>query len=282
MKTLPDHRGINILALTLAAAVTQPVWSEPVPPAHQHSDMNMAAMPGDESPSGTRSPDYSDGYDYGDMGGMNMSESNHAMLLLDKLEYVHSDAERGQRLDARGWYGGDIDKLWIKVSGERSDGSLENLRSEALWDHAISPFWSLQTGWRHDNGGGPSRDWAAFGVQGLAPYWFEVDATGYIGTEGRSAARVEVEYEILFSQKLILTPDLEVNFYGKDDPERELGSGLANAEFGLRLRYEVRREFAPYVGVSWNRSFGNTYDYRRDAGMPGQAFQIVGGVRIWY
>ncbi|EQD70574.1 Copper resistance B precursor, partial [mine drainage metagenome] len=129
-------------------------------------------------------------------------------------------------------------------------------------------FWDSTLGVRHDFGNGPGRNWAAFGVQGLAPYWFDIEATGYVGAGGRTAARFKAEYELLITQRLILQPEFEANLYGKPDPAWRLGSGLSDASLGLRLRYEIRREFAPYIGVVWQRVFGGTADLRRAEGNP--------------
>lgn len=120
------------------------------------------------------------------------------------------------------------------------------------------------------------------GVQGLAPYWFETEATAYVGSGGALAARLGVRYELLFTQRLILEPKLETNLYSKNDAERGIGSGLSDAEFGLRLRYEISRQFAPYIGVSWNRKYGNTANYARNAGEDTSNTQVVAGVRIWF
>ena len=246
--------------------------------------MDMSSMQGGNAPPGARSGDYSNGYTYGPLTGMDMlDDSRQGMLLLDQLEYVHSrDGGNAAVIDGRAWYGGDIDKLWLKFEGEHADGRLQDLRTEVLWDHAVSTYWDTQLGVRHDFGIGPGRTWAAFGVQGLAPYWFETEATFYVGQVGRTAARVQAECEVLLTQRLILQPRAEVNFYGKDDPARGIGSGLSDAEVGLRLRYEIRREFAPYVGVVWNQRFGKTADFARAQGEHADDLEFVAGLRVWF
>jgi len=140
----------------------------------------------------------------------------------------------------------------------------------------------VQFGLRQDFQPSPSRSWVVFGFQGLAPYFFEVDTALFIGESGRTALRLEAEYELLFTQRLILTPEVEINFYGQNDRDLGLGSGLSDLEAGLRLRYEVRREFAPYIGVNWNKSFGNTADFARDEGEDTDDFQWVIGLRAWF
>lgn len=244
--------------------------------------MDMSSMQGGNAPPGARSPDYSDGLGYGSMKADMAGDHAIGMLLLDKFEYAHSSHANAVVVDGQAWYGTDANRLWLKAEGERSGAKLEDLRTEALWDHPVATYWSTQLGVRHDFGEGPGRTWAAFGVQGVAPYWFETEATLYIGQAGRTAARFEVEYEVLLTQRLVLQPRLEVNLYGRDDPQRGVGSGLSDAEFGLRLRYEIRREFAPYIGIVRLQRFGQTADFLRAAGGRADEIQIVAGVRVWY
>ncbi|SFK29768.1 copper resistance protein B [Rhodanobacter glycinis] len=245
--------------------------------------MTMGPMQGGSPPPNARSPDYSDGVGYGSMEGMDMADKAPlGMVLIDQLEAFHGRDANGQSWEAGGWYGNDENKLWIRTEGERSRGKLDDGDLEAFWNHAIATYWSTQLGARQDIGAGPKRTWAAFGVQGLAPYWFELEATGYVGTNGRTAARLRAEYELLFTQRLILQPEAEVNLYGKDDPQRRIGSGVSDLQFGLRLRYEFHRQFAPYIGVNWTRRVGTTADYARQDHQPVLDRQIVAGVRIWF
>ena len=252
----------------------------------QMQGMNMGSMnmQGGSAPPDARDPDYSDGVSAGPMTGMHgmHGESTVAMVLLDRLEQFYGDSANGQAIDAQAWVGSDLSKLWFKLDGERSDGRLGATRSELLWNRAISPYWGVQAGARHDFGEGPSRNWAAFGFQGLAPYWFDVEATAYVGEFGRTALRLEAEYELLLTQRLILQPDVEVNFYGKNDPAREIGSGLSDIDFGLRLRYEITRKFAPYVGAHRSRKFGTTASYAREANGQVDDTQLVAGLRLWF
>jgi len=243
----------------------------------------MPPMQGGSAPPNARSPDYSEGVGYGDMTGMDMIDNaSRTMLLIDQLEFTHGRDGNGVALDAQAWYGNDLNKLWLKADGEGSGGRLQELRTEALWDHAVAAYWDTQLGVRHDFGVGPGRNWAAFGVQGLAPYWFDIQATAYVGPSGRTAARFEVEYELLLTQRLIFQPDLEVNLYGRDDPQRRIGSGLSDVNLGLRLRYEFHRQFAPYVGIDLVRKFGRTADFARAAGEHAFDPQLVAGVRLWF
>jgi copper resistance protein B len=203
-------------------------------------------------------------------------------VLIDQLEWGEAGGSGAFDWYAQGWYGGDYNKLWLKTEGERSDGTMTDARVEALWDHVLSRWWSLQTGLRHDFGDGPSRNWAAFGVEGLAPYFFNIEATAYVGDAGRTAARLRAEYELLFSQRLILQPEFEVNAYGQDDPERQIGAGISDFQLGLRLRYEIRREIAPYLGVAWVRRTGKTADFARAAGESSGDVWAVVGVRLFF
>jgi copper resistance protein B len=205
------------------------------------------------------------------------------MLLLDQLEWRSHDGSSSTKdgafaWDGSAWYGGDYHKLWFKTEGERDDDTYAT-SSELLWDRIFSKWWHVQAGARVDlSDAAPTRTWAAIGVQGLAPYWFEVEITGYVGDEGRTALRATVEYELLITQRLVLQPKLEVNAYGKDDLANGVGSGLSTTELGLRLRYEIRRELAPYIGVTWRRAFGHTADLVDDA----SDLALVAGLRVWF
>jgi copper resistance protein B len=252
---------------------------------HDMGDMDMSGMQGGRAPPDARDPDYSEGQTMSMLPGMSESMDDAARfgkVLIDQLEYVHASDANGAAIDAQAYYGGDSNKLWFKVDGERTSGRLRDTRIEVLGDHATSAFWDAQMGVRRDFGGGPGRTWAAIGIQGLAPYWIDIEATAYVGQSGRTAMRVEGEYDIMLTQRLIFTPDLELNAYGKTDAARHIGSGLSNVELGLRLRYEISRKFAPYVGIDWNRRFGKTADLMREAGEPASERQVVAGVRIWF
>lgn len=203
-------------------------------------------------------------------------------LLFDQLEYQDADEGSALSWELSGWWGGDVDRLWLRSEGERTNGVTEDAEIQALWGHSIGPWWDVVAGVRQDFKPGSPQTWGAFGIQGMALYGFEAEATAFIGEGGQTAARLEGEYDILLTNRLILQPTAEMNFYGKNDSARGAGSGLADIELGLRLRYEIVREFAPYIGVSWGRSYGNTADFARDEGEDIGEARFVAGVRMWF
>lgn len=220
---------------------------------------------------------------YNAPGGHRVHDSGiNSLLLVNQLEWQGGEGDGALNWDIKGWVGGDIDRLWLRSEGERSGGRTESAEAQALWGHAISPWWDLVGGVRQDFKPGDGQTWAAFGAQGMALYNFEAEATLFVGEAGRTAARLEGDYDILLTNRLILQPTAEINVYGRNDPQRGVGSGLSDSELGLRLRYEVRREFAPYIGVTWNRSYGQTAQYARDEGEDTSQVRWVVGVRLWF
>lgn len=203
-------------------------------------------------------------------------------VLVDRLEAQRSDGATTGVYDLQGWFGRDYDRLVLKAEGDVARGRVQESGTELLWGHAIASYWNTQLGVRHETGEGPSRNWLAFGVQGLAPYWFDVDVTGYLGSGGRTALGLAAEYELLLTQRLVLQPRIEATLYGKADPARGLGSGLSDLNAGLRLRYEFSRQFAPYIGVERGRRFGGTADAARANGDATSDTRAVAGVRMWF
>jgi len=244
----------------------------------------QGAMQGGSAPPNARSPDYSDGYDFGAIPRpVFADELNFASVLVNRLEYVDSDDKTSTTYDLQAWFGRDYDRLVLKAEGDIDGGKLQEAQTELLWSHAIATFWDTQLGIRYDSGEeGPDRTWLAFGVQGLAPYWFEVDAAAYVGENGRTAFSLEAEYELLLTQKLILQPRFEMDWYGKNDQDRGIGSGASTAAIGFRLRYEIRREIAPYIGVEWTQQYGDTKDFTRAAGGDPSETRFVAGLRFWF
>lgn len=209
-------------------------------------------------------------------------EDYFGSLLLDRLERAYNRDGNATVYDAQAWFGRDYDRLVIKAEGNVARSKLQEARTELLWGHAIASFWNTQLGVRYDSGVGPDRGWLAMGIQGIAPYWFNVDATAYVGNNGRTAIRLAAEYELLLTQKLILQPRVEVNFYGKNDAARDIGRGVSDSAVGLRLRYEINRQFAPYIGVERSSTFGKTADLVRATGEPAGKTLWVAGVRMWF
>lgn len=203
-------------------------------------------------------------------------------VLFDQLEYTNSRDGAGLAWDITGWVGTDYNRLWVKTEGERRGGRTEDGRLEILWSRPVEAFWDFQAGIRRDFGEGPKRNWLAIGLQGVSPYWFDVEAMAYLGSSGRTALRLSAEYELALTQRTFLTPEVEASFYGKSDPDRDIGSGLSEVGFGLRLRHEIRRELAPYIGVTWNRRVGRTANLVRAAGERALERQFVAGVRFWF
>lgn len=248
-------------------------------------EMKMGRMQGGKAPPDARDPDaYSSGLKRQPMHGMEMADDElFGSISVNELEYGDSRRSgHSQSLDMEAWYGGDYNKAWFKAEGERRKGHLDSMRTEILWDRVIATFWSTQLGIRHDTGEGKTRNWLAFGVRGLMPYWIHAEATAYAGTHGAFAARTEARYDILLTQRLVLQPRGEANFFSKNDASRGIGSGLSDVELGLRLRYEIRRQFAPYIGVNWKHLYGSTADYARQAGERTSETEYVAGVRFWF
>ncbi|WP_376779392.1 copper resistance protein B [Pseudomonas lopnurensis] len=204
------------------------------------------------------------------------------LFLADQLEW--QDADEGSTLawDLSGWIGGDVDRLAFRSEGERSNGHTEQAELQLLWSHAIGPWWETVAGVRQDFEPGSAQTWAAFGVQGMPLYGLETEITAFLGEGGQSALRVEADYDILLTQRWVLQPTAELNLHGRNDEARGAGAGLSEANLGLRLRYEISRQFAPYVGVSWSRAYGNSADLLRADGEDTRETRLVAGIRFWF
>ncbi|MEO5696631.1 MAG: copper resistance protein B [Burkholderiaceae bacterium] len=296
-----DHSG-HQMGTPPSTATQVPVGGKPMPAdttatpeaapegaAMDHGEMNMQ---GGSAPPDARDPNaYSGGYSI-DSGTYSLpgvprisfgDEHTFVSVLMDRLEGVETrGGSSGGAYEGRLRIGRDYHALVIKAEGDFAKGKLEEARTEALYSRSIATYWDAQVGARYDAGKGPNRGWLAFGVQGLAPYWFEIDATAYIGEQGRTAFRLGAEYELLITQRLVVQPRIEANFYGKDDPALDIGSGLSDATAGVRLRYEFSRQFAPYVGVERASRFGRTADMLRAAGENVHETRWVAGVRFWF
>jgi copper resistance protein B len=208
-------------------------------------------------------------------------------LMVDQLEWRDGGADQGRAAwDAQAWYGGDLDKLWLKTEGRDISGGPDRGVSDAsvelLWDRVIARWWNLQLGGREDFGPGQSRTWAAAAIEGIAPQWVEAEATVYVGEQGRTAGRLKAQYDLLLTQRLILQPYVETNLYSRSDPRQQVGAGLSDLELSFRLRFEIRRELAPYVGLVWLRRFGGTAELARAAGAQADDLELAAGLRVWF
>jgi copper resistance protein B len=216
------------------------------------------------------------------VSAMENSDPLLAKLLVDKAEYRQTSGHDHFAWEADLWAGHDLNKLWLKTEGESSADRTEEAELQLLYSRAIATNWDFQVGWRGDFEPQPERNWLATGFRGIAPYRFDIDMAAFFSDAGRVALRADVDYEILFTQKLILVPEIELDWFRKDDPERNIGSGLSTVELGLRLRYEIRREFAPYVGINWWGKLGDTKDIARAGGHETQDLELVLGLRAWF
>lgn len=215
--------------------------------------------------------------------------SDHAggttfFALVDRLEYQSQEGSPTFLFDAEGWWGGDRDKLWLKseIDYDFDADRFHEAEIQALWSRAITPYFDLQAGVRRDFEPDPSRTYGVIGIKGLAPYWFDIDAAIFVSGHGDVTARLEAEYDLLLTQRLILQPRTELNFAAQTVDDLNVGKGLSSAELGLRLRYEITRQVAPYVGVNWTRSVGETADFvRADGEDPGRV-SFVAGLRFWF
>jgi copper resistance protein B len=203
-------------------------------------------------------------------------------VIIDQLETRSADGSDPLVLEADAWFGYDLHKLWLKADVEKVGSQIEESEFQALYSRAVDPNWDFQIGWRHNNKPKPTRDWLALGFKGVAPYWIETDAALFIGDNSQINARLTLEHEMMFTQQLVLIPELSMNLFSKKDDATEVGSGLSDMSFGLRLGYEIKREFAPYIGVNWSKKFGGTADHARDAGEKVSDTQFVMGIRAWF
>jgi copper resistance protein B len=219
--------------------------------------------------------------------GMKDSMMENPVLIharLDQFEGRTSSSASKFRWDGEGWIGSDMNKLSVKSEGFSGYGSISDGDHEALYDRPIPRlrYFDAQVGVRADLDSGPHRTWAAIGIEGLAPGYFEIAPTLYIRDAGHIAGRLTGSYDLLLTQRWIVQPEVELNLYSKDDPGRQIGSGLSDLDAGLRLRYEVTRKFAPYIGFAYNGKYSNTASYSRQAGETTNGAQFVFGLRIWY
>ena len=202
-------------------------------------------------------------------------------VLFDQLELQFVHGEPGSRWDSKSWIGGDLNRLWFRTEGDAVDGVLDTAEAQLLYGRSFARWWDVVAGIRYDPRPSPSHTWLAIGVQGLAPYFLDVQATAFIGPSGHTAGRIEVEHELLLTQRLVMQSLVELSLSGKDDPDRGVGAGLSTGEVGFRFRYEIKRELAPYAGVVWHKKLFGTGDATREAGGDAGGWHVVGGLRFW-
>jgi copper resistance protein B len=269
-----------LAAIAVAAAVVLPRPAAAGPQDHSAHQSQPAPAEHPEMPPVT---DADRAAAFPDVEGHSVHDSaTNYLVLFDQLEWQGTGRSNGVSWDNKGWMGGDRDRFWFRTEGTGSDGRLGDAHAHLLYGRAITRWWDVVVGVRQDMRPGPAQTWAAVGVRGLAPYWFDVEATAYVGASGRTHVRFETEYELLLTNRLILQPLLEVEIYGKADPEHRMGAGLSTADAGLRLRYEFRREIAPYIGMTWSRKFFGTADLAEAAGIRSRQARLVLGVRWWF
>lgn len=271
--------------------------AQPTPQADPHAAHDMPGAssreiaPGPPPPEALSGPRHAaDAYwGAGDMQrGRNILRDEHGGLpaykvLVDRAETRVGDGRDGYLLDLQAWYGGDIDKLWLKGELEGDwGGKPDHVEAQALWSHAIGPWFDLQAGVRFDPQPGPDRTHLVLGVQGLAPYWWDVEGAVFLSNKGEVTARAEAEYDLRITQKLILQPRAEVELSLQDVPELAIGSGLANASLGVRLRYQHSPLVAPYIGIEYERAFGRTRRLLPAEGEDPGGFNLLAGIRFWF
>jgi len=251
--------------------------------------MSGGSMQGGAAPANARSSDYSDGYQYRGMAGWEETdEMTVSKIIADQAEYrFNNNGKNTVRWDMQGWRGTDYNKLWVKFEGDHEPGTRSgNLELQTLYSHSVSAFWDFQIGGRYDRFYSPGlvndRFLAVIGFQGLAPYWFDVEPALFVSDKGDISARVTATYDLLFTQRLILQPRLEVNAALTEAAQFGVGKGLNDVQLGLRLRYEIRREFAPYLGVAWQRQFGTTANLARAGGESVSNVSLIAGLRWWF
>ena len=288
----PEHDMSSMPGMDMTKAEA-PAASDP------HAGNEMAGMPGMEMPASeigdTPAPAAPTDHAADAVFGAGQMADSRTMLrhenggmpaysvVFNLAEYRVQKGGDAYRWDGEGWFGGDIDRFVVKTEGEGAvRGGVESGEVQALYSRAIGPWFNLQAGVRHDFKPGPARTYATIGFEGIAPYWFEVEGALFLSDKGDLLGRLEGYYDQRVTQKLVLQPRVELNFAAHDVPANGIGSGLSDAELGLRLRYEIKREFAPYIGISWERKLGDSARFARTAGDRVEATSLVIGIRAWF
>lgn len=204
-------------------------------------------------------------------------------IMFNLAEFQARKGRDGYRWDGEAWFGKDINRLTLKSEGEGAfREGVESAEIQALYSRAIGPYFNLQAGIRHDFEPGRPTTYATVGFEGLAPYWFEVEGAAFLSDRGDLLGRLEGYYDQRITQRIVVQPRVEFNLAAQDVPETRTGAGLSNAELGLRLRYEISRQFAPYIGISYDAKVGRTARLARAAGEDASSTSFVAGVRFWF
>jgi copper resistance protein B len=287
-------RRLAMTAVLLAGAIAGPAAAQQPPDPHAghgHPSPPPAAAP---APAPDQAPpalppfiptptDADRAAAFPDVAGHAVhDDAIHAYLLVDELEWRGGSDASGLHWDVDGWIGGDRSRLWFRAEGVGESGRLDEAHGHLLYGRPIARWWDLVAGIRQDARPGSAQTWAAVGVQGLAPYRIDLELTGYVGAGGRTQLRVDAAHDLRLTRRLIAQTRLEATINGKADAAREAGAGLSATEFGIRVRYEIRRELAPYVGVTWHRTYFATADHHRAHREPVATARLVIGLRVWH
>lgn len=265
---------------------------EPPPAGHDHaghSGDSAADQPGDAPAPAVPADHAADRF----FSAGRMAGSRQAMvgemrfstfaLQVDRLEYRAAKGADGFGWEGQAWYGGDIDRVVLASEGEGSFGErAERIELNAYWRHALDPWFNLQLGVRHDFRPDPQRTYALVGIEGMAPYWFDLSGQLLVSNKGDVHARGKAGYQQRITQSLVLEPEAEVDFAFQDVPALNVAAGFERLELGARLRYERNRSLAPYVGVHWERKLGQTARLARAAGEGTSGVSAVFGVRAMF
>lgn len=252
--------------------------------AHTEAVGNLASPNNDQITAGLRSPDYSDGYQNTASHHM-MSSPNLWSVDAEKLELAHDDfaQQNSGQYELKLWYGNDYNRLYLNTSGEFAQNDLEQASTSLIWWRPFSPYWNTTFGLKQDyDADSTDQTWLGFGVSGLAPYWFDVEASVYGALTGHSQLQLNASYDLNISQKWVLQPEVELLAYGKTDVQHRYGAGLAEIKSGLRLRYEITPQFAPYIGLEHERFVGKTAKLYKDLEDDRSSRKILLGLRFWY
>lgn len=255
-----------------------------------HHDMSampmnhhMGNMQGGKAPADARSSDYSQGRDFGPIHPPMMMGNDPLMsLAVNRFEWAHSGNSNQAAYEIKGWWGDDWNRAVLKAEGKINDQSLADARTELLWRRPLTTFWNTELGVRQDSGSTNNRTWLALGINGISPYWLDLDAAFYVRDQSQTALILNAEYDWRITQSWVLQPRLEVSFYGKNELANNIGQGLSEVQTGLRLRYDINHQFTPYVGVEVNRHYGKTADLMTAKGEQVNETFAVAGVAFWF